>query len=170
MLLEKILSNLKNLSDPVNTEINGIRFRGEEQGRFRFKYNNYQTYAGDCLINETPVSKILGQAITYANLRTELRRYDEKTGEIYPYQGFPLVMAIDTSEYLLKPGLEFREEVISGEIDKKDIIVLFDDKVDYLKDIIHPAWHEALVFQQKQARKVDKIRKEIKTLKKLIAR
>ena len=70
MLLEKILSNLKNLSDPVNTEINGIRFRGEEQGRFRFKYNNYQTYAGDCLINETPVSKILGQAITYANLRT----------------------------------------------------------------------------------------------------
>ena len=79
-------------------------------------------------------------------------------------------MAIDTSEYLLKPGLEFREEVISGEIDKKDIIVLFDDKVDYLKDIIHPAWHEALVFQQKQARKVDKIRKEIKTLKKLIAR
>jgi len=77
-------------------------------------------------------------------------------------------MIIDISKYKTKPGIEPNEEVIIGEIDRRDIFVLFDDKVDYLKDIIPAAWHESLIFQQKQARKAEDIKKEIKRLKRLV--
>ena len=168
MLLEKIMNALKNMLDPVNTELGGVRFRGEEQGRFRFKYKAYEKYAGDFGKNETPVSKLLRDAIFYANERASLRRYDENTNEIYPCKGFPLVMAIDITPYLLKPGIEPNEEVIIGETYKKDIFVLFDDKTDYFKGIISNSWHSSLIFQQKQARKTERIKKEIRRLKILI--
>ncbi len=164
MNIDQLILKLKKSQDVVNTEFDGIRFRGEEQGRFRFKYNNYQKYAGNCLINETPTSRYLNSAIFYANERASQRRYNENTGEIDPSQGYPLVMAIDISDYLLEPGIEPNEEVIIGEIDRRDIFVLFDDKTDFLEDTILASWHEPLIFQQKQARKVENINPKIKEI------
>lgn len=171
MDIEQLLEKLKSIKKPLRTKLNGIRFKGEEQGRFRFKHNHYQKYAGDCLINETPTSFYLDNAIFYANERASQRRYIEKNGhlDILPILGFPLVMAIDISRYKTKPGIEPDEEVITGEIEKKDIFVLFDDKVDFLNDIIHPSWYATLIFQQKQARKTESIKSEIKRLKTLIS-
>lgn len=170
MNIEQLLEKLKNIENPLQTIIDGVRFRGEEQGRFRFKYNNYQTYAGDCLINNTPTSLYLANAIFYAIERASQRRYIEKNGhlDVLAMLGFPLVVAIDISKYKTKPGIEPNEEVIIGEIDRRDIFVLFDDKVDFLKDIIPTSWYATLIFQQKQARKTENIKREIKELKRLM--
>lgn len=90
--------------------------------------------------------------------------------DVLTMPGFPLVMAIDMSKYKTKPGIEPNEEVIIREIDRRNIFVLFDDEVDFLNDIIPPSWYETLIFQQKQARKTENIKREIKKLKRLMVK
>ena len=114
-----------------------IRFRGEEQGRFRFKFNN-DDYCGSVGSRKTSVTAGLNYAILYAIHRSDGRRYNEQIGQPIMCQryGFPLVMAIDVSKYPRRPGAEPGEEVLSGKIEREDIVILFDENTDYLKQLI----------------------------------
>lgn len=161
MEINELLSILKSANSPARDRIEGIRFRGEEEGRFRYKWNNWKKYwgrferYGQRENKITSTSQDLLYAIAYA-LQDNRARCLELNGQpiVDSRVGFPLVMAINIKPYLTLPGLEYREDEIYGEINKKDIFVLFDSHVNHLENLLrkYPDANKHLIKRQTKAR------------------
>ncbi|MDP1695519.1 MAG: hypothetical protein Q8L29_01245 [archaeon] len=163
MEINELLERLKSSKNPATDKIEGIRFRGGEEGRFRYTWNNYNCYFGrierDGPLEHktehkiTSTSRDLGYAICYA---LNKGRCLELNGQpiVDSRVGFPLVMAINIKPYLVYPGVECNEDEIHGEINKRDIFVLFDSHVNYLEDLLkkHPLVIKHLLKRQNEAR------------------
>jgi len=152
--MDGLLEKLKSSKNHAIDKIEDIRFRGEEEGRFKYKWNNYNRYFGR-IIREghfkhrtekkiTSTSTDLLYAIAYALQDNKVRCLELNGRPIVDSRiGFPLVMAINIHPYFIYPGLEVSEDIICGEINKEDVFVLFDSKTNHFKELLEE-YHTAL--------------------------
>ncbi len=152
MDIEEFRTRLRGAEFILEEEIANIRFRGEEQGKFRYR-RKQEYYVGNYSDMETSTSYLLPWVIIYAMERAGKSAVDEEDGQPkIPLQtGYPVVMAIDVTDYDLKPGLEGEEEVISGPIKQEDVLLLFDDKIDFIKEIFPTGAGKVFYEQLKEA-------------------
>jgi len=155
MDIEEFLEKVESAKTDVMTgQIPRIRFIAEEQGRFRYFSNLGSCYAeGRPVQHRVEVCTTLIKAITTAHQCTDKGRYDENFGQPNPlYQrGLPLIAALDLSRYNLKGEvvLESDTEIIDSKVLNSDLLVIFDEDTDYLKNIIGSSSYYNILCQSR---------------------